>query len=206
MSVGFLKRLAHFVVLASALFAAESAEAQQDERRGFIGLGIGPSLPLGAFGDASPANQQGGRATTGYTDTFVNLGYRFRKSVGLAAALSYSEYPMRGVGDDDWWQVAGISVGPMYSLRLNARAALDLKAMLGWFVLTPVEDSYTTDDGVGTGVGLDLRAALRYDVLRRWALFAEGGLQSCGASFGSGARKDYRALISGFGVAFRPAW
>jgi hypothetical protein len=94
----------------------------------------------------------------------------------------------------------------MYSLRLNSRAALDLKTMLGMFVLTPVEDGYTTDDGVGTGIGIDVRAALRYDVLRRWALFAEGGLQSSGVSFSSGARKDYRALISGFGVAFRPVW
>ena len=144
--------------------------------------------------------------TTGYTDTLLNLGYRFRQSLGMAAALSYSEYPMRGVGNDDWWQVAGITVGPMYSLRLNARTALDLKAMFGMIVLTPVEDSYTTDDGTGTGIGIDVRAALRYDVLRRWALFAEGGLQSSGVSFNSGARKDYRALISGFGFAFRPAW
>jgi len=97
-------------------------------------------------------------------------------------------------------------VGSMYSLRLNARAALDLKAMFGMIMLTPVEDSYTTDDGTGSGFGVDVRAALRYDVLRRWALFAEGGLQSSGVSFKSGARKDYRALISGFGIAFRPSW
>ena len=199
-------RRAHLAFLAVVLFTAEPAGAQQDERRGFIGLGIGPSVPLGSFGDESSTNQQGGRATTGYTDTLLNLGYRFRQSLGMAAALSYSEYPMRGVGNDDWWQVAGITVGPMYSLRLNARTALDLKAMFGMIVLTPVEDSYTTDDGTGTGIGIDVRAALRFDVLRRWAFFAEGGLQSSGVSFNSGARKDYRALISGFGFAFRPAW
>jgi hypothetical protein len=136
----------------------------------------------------------------------VNLAYRFRQNLGLAAALSYSEYPMRGVDDDDWWQVAGVTVGPMYSLRLNSRAALDLKAMFGVFMLTPVQDGYTTDDGVGTGIGVDVRGAFRYDVFRRWALFAEGGLQSSGVSFSSETHKNYRALISGFGVAFRPAW
>jgi hypothetical protein len=197
---------AQFAFLVVVLFTAEPALAQQNERRGFIGLGIGPSAPLGSFGDASSTNKRGGRATTGYTDTFLNLGYRFRKSLGMAAAISYSEYPMRGDGDDDWWQVAGLMVGPMYSLRLNTRAALDLKAMFGMIMLTPVEDSYTTDDGTGSGFGVDVRAALRYDVLRRWALFAEGGLQSSGVSFNSGARKDYRALISGFGIAFRPSW
>ena len=197
---------AQIAFLAVVLFTAEPALAQQSERRGFIGLGIGPSAPLGSFGDASSTNERSGRATTGYTDTFLNLGYRFRQSLGIAAAISYSEYPIRDGGDDDWWQVAGLMVGPMYSLRLNARAALDLKAMVGMIMLTPIEDSYTTEDGTGSGLGVDIRAALRYDVLRRWALFAEGGLQSSGVSFDSGARKDYRALISGFGVAFRPAW
>lgn len=194
-----------YALLAIGLLTV-AAGAQQEDRRGFVGLGIGPSLPLGGFRDDSPTNLRGGRARTGYTDTLVNLGYRFRERLGVAVALSYSEYPMRGVGDDDWWQVAAVTAGPMYSIPLNTRTALELKAMAGIVVLTPVEDGYTTDDGVGTGVGVDLRAALRYDLARRWALFAEGGVQASGASFSSGARTDYRAVISGFGVAFRPAW
>lgn len=193
------------LLLGVALFAAEPAEARQTERRGFIGLGIGPSMPLASFVDALPSNQQGGRTTAGYTDTLVNLGYRFRQRVGLVVAVSYSEYPVRG-DDEDWWQVAAVTGGPMYSLPFSPRAALDLKAMLGMIVLTPVVDGYTADGGVGVGLGLDVRATLRYDVLRRWALFAEGGVQSSGVSFDPVTRTDYRALISGFGVAFRPTW
>ena len=94
----------------------------------------------------------------------------------------------------------------MYSIPLSARAALDLKAMVGMIVLTPVADGYTTDDFVGVGAGIDVRATLRYDVFRRWALFADAGLHSADVSFASGARAGYRALISGLGVAFRPAW
>ncbi len=107
---------------------------------------------------------------------------------------------------DDWWEVEGITAGPMYSYRLNAKAALDLKAMFGLLLLTPIVDSYNTADGTGDGLAVDLRAAVRYDVTPRWALFVEGGLQSSSVSFPSGARKDFRALISGFGIAFRPAW
>lgn len=51
-----------------------------------------------------------------------------------------------------------------------------------------------------------MRAAARDDVLRRWAVFAETGIQSAAVSFVTGARKDYRAIISGFGIALRPAW
>lgn len=200
-----------FACLVLVLFTAESGLAQQHEqqpeRRGFIGLGIGPSVPLGRFANASTTSMRSGGAATGYTDTILNLGYRIGLRLGVAGAFSYSEYPMRGGdGDDDWWQAAGLTVGPMYTRRLNARAALDLKAMIGLMVLTPIVDSYSTDDGVGSGLGVDLRAAIRYDVLRRWALFAEVGIQSSGERFDSGVRKDYRALISGIGVAFRPAW
>ena len=188
------------------LLTAAPALAQDGARRGFIGLSIGPSAPFGSFADTSSVNARAGRATPGYTDTFLNLGYRFGQRLGVAAAFSYSEYFMRDGGDDDWWQVAGLTVGPMYSYRLNAKAALDLKAMFGLMALTPVVDSYTTADGKGSGLALDMRAAVRYDVFRRWALFAEGGLQSSSVSFSSGVRKDFRAMISGFGIAFRPAW
>lgn len=190
---------------AIVLNAAAPALAQVEERRGFIGLGIGPSAPFGSFADASPG-ARAGRATPGYTSTLLNVGYRVRERLGVAGTLAYSEYLMRDGGEDDWWQVATLTVGPMYSHSLNARAALDLKAMLGLFALTPVIDSYTTVDGTGSGLGLDLRAALRYDVLRRWAVYAEGGLQASDVSFNSGRRTDHRALISGLGILFRPAW
>ncbi|HUG38879.1 MAG TPA: outer membrane beta-barrel protein [Longimicrobiales bacterium] len=188
------------------LLAAGPALAQEEERRGFLGLGIGPSAPFGSFADASPDNPRAGRATPGYTDTFVNVGYRFGRRVGVAGAFSYSEYDMRDEEDDDWWQVAGLVIGPMYSHPLGARAALDLKAMLGLLAMTPVVDSYTTADKTGSGLALDMRAAARYDVFRRWAVFAEAGIQSAAVSFDTGVRKDYRAIISGFGIAFRPAW
>lgn len=188
------------------LFTAEPALAQDEERRGFIGLGIGPSAPFGSFADESPTRAGAGRAAPGYTSTLVNLGYRFGERFGVAAAFWYSEYDMRDLEDDDWWQVAGLTAGPMYSHRLGAKGALDLKAMAGLLALTPVIDSYDTADGTGRGLVLDLRATLRYDVLRRWAVFAEGGIHVSDASFNSGGRQDVRALISGLGVAFRPRW
>jgi hypothetical protein len=199
-------RFALPLLMLVALLAAEPALAQGEERRGFIGLGIGPSAPFGSFAAASSIGEGTGRAKPGYSSTFLNLGYRFRQRLGVAAAFSYNQYTLRDGGDDDWWEVAGLVIGPMYTHRLNARAAVDLKAMFGQMALTPVIDSYSTDHGTGGSLGIDLRTAVRYDVFRRWAVFAEGGVQASRVSFSSGVRKDYRALVSGVGIAFRPAW
>lgn len=199
-------RGAGFLLLIVLLMPA-ALHAQNENRRGFIGLGIGPSAPFGSFTNESANDSRVGGSTPGYTSTMVNVGYRFRKHWGVAGAFSYSEYSMEENDDDDWWQVAAIAVGPMYSYRLSQRAALDVKAMLGFFALTPVVDSYTTIDGTGSGIGVDVRAAARYDVFRRWAIFAEGGVQSAGVSYtSSGGHTDLRAMISGFGIAYRPAW
>lgn len=204
--------LAGLMLSPSAAFAQAEpqtnrpATAEAETRRGFIGLGIGPSRPIGSFADTYPDNPKAGLAKPGYTDTFLNVGYRFGKHFGVAVAFSYSESMMRDGGDDDWWQVAVITAGPMYSRPLGARSALDLKAMVGMMALTPVVDSFGTDDDTGAGLAIDVRATVRYDVFRRWAVFAEGGLQSSNVSFISNRRTDVRQLTSGFGIAFRPAW
>lgn len=195
-----------FLLSVVALSTAEPAIAQDQQRRGFIGLGMGPSVPLGGFADASSGSARAGRATPGTTNLLVSLGYRFREHLGVSASISNSEYEMRDSGGEEWWDVATFTAGPTYSLRLNARAWLDLKAMVGRIALTQVIDSYTfaSGEGTGRGLGVDMRAAVRYGVFRRWAVFAEGGLQSASVTMSSGVRKDYQALISGLGIAF--AW
>jgi hypothetical protein len=201
-----LRTVGRAALLITLLLTAVPAGAQADERRGFIGIGIGPALPFGTFADATGTNPREGRAFPGYTDTMLNLGYRRWGRIGIAGLFSYSEYVMRGGGDNDWWQVAGLTVGPMYTRPIGARGALDLKATVGLMALTPVIDEFTTGDGTGSGLNLDVRAAVRYDVFRRWAVFAEGGFQGANVSFPTGARTDVRTLVSGLGVAFRPVW
>ena len=179
---------------------------QRRDRRGFIGLGIGPSVPFAGFAKASAVVEGTGRAVAGYNSTFANLGYRFRPRFGVAAAMSYGQYDIESGGGDDWWEIATLTIGPMYSRPLGDRAALDLKGMLGMIALTPVVDSYETEARTGAGLGVDMRATIRYDVFERWAVFAEGGLQASRVSFPSEVSTSYGALISGLGVAYRPAW
>jgi hypothetical protein len=188
------------------LLSADLAFAQHEDHRAFIGLGIGPSVPFGDFADESLLNDQAGYATPGYTSTLVNFSYRFANRFGWAGAFSYSEYWMEDVEGDDWWQVAGLTFGPMYSIPLSARAAVEVKAMVGLIAMTPVIDSHASDNDTDGAFGVDVRATLRYDVFQSWAVFADAGVQAANASFRFGDRANLRSVISGFGVAFRPGW
>jgi hypothetical protein len=190
----------------SAADAPGETSPPAEKRRGFIGFSVGPSTPFGNFADASSTNARGGRAFPGYSSNLVSIVYPIGQRFGVAAAGSYGEYVWRDGGDDDWWQVATLAVGPMYSQRLSAKAALDLKAMFGLITMSPVIDGFGDPANQGNSLGADLRATLRYDVFRRWAVYAEGGIQASNVSFRNGDRKDYRAAISGFGIAFQPAW
>lgn len=201
-----------FVMAVLMLVGAGAASAQvlsaprpEQLRRGFIGIGIGPSMPFGTFA-ADTLTARGGRATPGYIDTFLNIAYRFRDRWGMAVAASYGEYVMRDGGDDDWWQVAALTAGPLYSHPIGTRAALDLKLLIGWISGTPVIDSYSTIHGIGHGTSAEFRTAVRYDVFRKWAVFAEVGAQSGSVSFRTGRRTTIGNLISGVGVAYRPQW
>jgi hypothetical protein len=126
----------------------------------------------------------------------------------VAGLLAYSEYLMRSDDDldDDWWQVAFLTVGPMYTVPLGTKSALDVKGTLGLAALTPVIDSYASNSDTGSGLAIDLRATLRYDLFPRVAVFAETGVQSATVAFLGGGSQQYRAFIGGFGVAYRPRW
>jgi opacity protein-like surface antigen len=201
-----MKRFVCLAVGISTLFTAAPALAQHEDHRVFIGLGIGPSVPFGDFADKSLLNAEAGHALAGYTSTLINFSYRHANRFGIAGAFSYSEYSMDEADGDDWWQVAGLTIGPMYSIPISARAAVDVRAMFGLLAMTPVIDSHASNDDTGPGIGVDMRAAFRYDIFRSWAVFADAGLQAANVTFNSGERTDLRTLISGFGIAFRPGW
>ena len=190
----------------SILLLAQSATAQQQTRRGFIGIGFGPSAPLGNFADASLINDRAGRAKPGYNNSLLSLGWRFGHRLGVAVTASYGEYFIGEVNSDDWWQVAGLTVGPMYAIPLGAKAAVDLKAMLGLMGTAEITDSFGSNARSGAGWMFDLRGAFRYDFATRWCAFIEAGLISSAQTLGDGTPKDVRALVSGIGVAFRPVW
>ncbi len=197
------------VVPTVGLFAAAPADAQPEHRRAFLGVGRGPSVASGNFVEASTTGTRGGTTTLGYSDTFL-VAYRVRQHLALAVAFSFSHYPLHetDVNYDNGWNTTSATAGLVYSIPLSTKAAVDLKAMAGQTGLQQlVADTYTTTGARADGLLFDVRAAFRYDVRPQWVVFAEAGLQTTSSvGFETGVRKNFRAIVSGVGIAFRPAW
>lgn len=56
----------------------------QEARKGHIGIALGPSIPLGDFGDSEFNNEDAGYAKTGMHLNF-NFNYKFNENLGVAA-------------------------------------------------------------------------------------------------------------------------
>jgi hypothetical protein len=192
------------ILLTVALISGTPAHAQSDDRKSYIGITIGPAIPIGAFADLSTTHPRAGRAQLGYCDTFLNFGRRSGKHWGVAASVGYDEHNIQDLQKDDWWQVAAIGGGPMYTKDIARKTVLDFKAKAMFITTTRIIDSYEYNRGVGLGV--DLRATLRYNVHRRWALLAESGVIASNQTFDDGSATDLRVFVTGLGIAYRPSW
>ncbi|MCH7398848.1 porin family protein [Belliella sp. DSM 107340] len=115
----------------------EKGSTNFDKRRGYIGLTIGPSFPLGDFGD--PSN---GLAKTGLQINLVNFGYLFSDNFGIAGSWFGAANPIDANGIDPW-SYGGLMIGPLLSLPVSETVDFDFKPMIGY--------AATTIPNVGSG-------------------------------------------------------
>ena len=190
------------LLLIAIIFLVSNLYSQTIERNGFIGITIGPSFPIADFANKSLTNNNGGPAKTGYCDTFINLGYLFSKHFGICSSICYNEYDIENT-ENNWWQLTCISIGPMYSLNLSKKFRFDLKPKIGWVFSNVITDSHLVDNNTGNGLGIDLRASIRYNIFRRWCILGEAGYLSSNQKFGDDSKRKIQAIVSGLGVAYR---
>ena len=176
--------------------------AQSAQHKAFLGLTMGPSIPLGVFADNSPSNEHAGFAMTGYSDCLLNFGITPWKTYGISASLCYSEYNVDKTGTEDWWQVVGITAGPMFSFPLTNKLILDLKPKAGLLLTTLVIDTYGYDENKGTGFEIEVKASLRYNFARRWCVLEENGYFYTNQKY-LGWRQKIQAITFDLGIAYR---
>lgn len=177
----------------------------QSERKGYIGISLGPSMPMGDYGDNSFTNEDAGFAKTGLNFNLINFGYKFGERFGIVASWYGAAHSIDIDGVDGTWGYGGLMGGPMLSWPVSEKLDLDVKLMLGYVVaILDLENEKETGD---LGLAVDLGATLRYNFAERWALLINLDYfnGSSKINFGGFETIDRKltTINPTFGIAFR---
>lgn len=182
------------VVLSANLFA------QSNERKGFIGITLGPSMPIGDFGNQSLSNFNAGFAKTGLNISLINFGYRFGTNFGIAGTWFGAANPVNINNVTATWSYGSLMVGPMLTFPINKKLDFDLKGMIGYVSAKMDLDNF--GETSLTGVGFDFGTALRYNFSERWCLLFNADYFSSNSKSDDGKQK-IAAINLAFGVGYR---
>jgi hypothetical protein len=171
------------------------------EHRSYIGLVVGPSFPLGDFGDKSSDNPDAGFAKTGDFGSIINVGYRITKEIGISVSLFDNQYDVDKENTNDWWSVGGEMIGPMFTIPLFRRLFFDIKPRIGSAEAQLLRDNELIDDG--RGLALNLNASVQFNIAKRISVLVESGYFTSELRFDSNEKKRISTFDIGFGAAFR---
>lgn len=148
------------------------------ERRGYIGLSIGPSF---AVGDLS-------ELPVGATLSLIDFGYLFNEHIGIAGKWFGAAFNNNGVD----YGAGGLLAGLLASTPISPNLNLEGKILLGTalFSVKYAGFSYTTD----LYFGYDIGAGLRYNTSDKISLLLNADY------LGS---EEFRAISLTIGVAYR---
>lgn len=174
----------------------ENKKTDSEKRKGFIGLSLGASVPVGDFADMSD-----GLAETGLHLNLINFGYLFSENFGISATWFGAANPIDAF-DIDPWSYGGIMVGPLLSLPLTEKLELDFRPMIGYSVTTIPDVGYGIEQA--SSLALNIGAIFRRNVGEKISLLLSADYFSTQPEFeGYGFEQSIGTITFGFGVAYR---
>jgi hypothetical protein len=192
-----MKRL---VLILSVIFISTSLFAQTSDRRGFVGMTLGPSIPVGDF--ASKYSSDAGGANVGLNISLLNFGYTFGKNFGVTALWFGAAHKVdtNGSGLDATWSYGGLMGGGLYTMPISNQLNFDLKAMVG-FVSAKL-DIHDFGNTTANGAGFDFGAALRYHFSDRWSMLMTADYFTSKPNF-EGSDMSITTFNINAGIAYR---
>jgi hypothetical protein len=192
-----MKRL---VLLLSMIAISTSLLAQASARRGFIGMTLGPSIPIGDF--ASKYSDNAGGANVGLNISLLNLGYTFGGNFGVTALWfgAAHEVETNGSAMEATWSYGGLMGGGLYTIPIANQLSFDLKAMAGFVSAKLDIDNFGNTSA--NGAGFDLGAAFRYHFADRWSLLVSADYFTAKPNF-EGADMRISTFNLNAGIAYR---
>lgn len=107
------------------------------KKKGYVGLTVGPSIPIGRF-----ANESKGRVKTGAHFNLINFGVLFSENIGISANVFGATNPMDS--EDYFFDYNsknyyldpafyfGLTTGPMFTIPISEKVNWDFKPMMGY--------------------------------------------------------------------------
>lgn len=186
-----------------------SAHAQFTERRGYIGIGIGPSFLMGY----ELANE---KAKAGLNLALLDFGYVFAKGFGISASWTGGAHnfdPGNVTITIDNNTLTGkiegtvsygtLMVGPLYSLKLSDRSFINLKARCGMLY---TKESMTMNlysrELEKSSFGYSVAISYQLKIAKRWCIMLSGDYCSGEMESLSSSNNRLNALALNAGIGF----
>ena len=167
-----------------------------DKRKGYIGLSVGLSIPIGDFADKSD-----GFAETGLQLNLINFGYLFSDNIGITATWFGAANPLGADGYDPW-AYGGLMAGPLLSFQLSEKVEWDFRPMIGYSVTTLPDIGFGTEQA--SSFAYNIGTVFRINIGSKIALLLNADYFSTKPEFIDYDFKQNIGTISfGFGVAYR---
>jgi hypothetical protein len=178
----------------------------QEDTRGYLSVGVGPSIPLSDFASTSTSNDDAGYAVTG-GNLNIAFGYRLGANLGVTAMLTSTNNKVNvdALADDfndnftsaDWtvtadrWRMGGFMIGGFATFPASENLSFDVR-LLGGVLQTVMPEiratavsgvlgaSATREESRVAAGAFDLGFLFRYKVASSLCLF--GGVDFIGAN------------------------
>lgn len=153
-------------------------ERKSNERRGYIGLSVGPSFAVGDFSDLP----------VGAALNLVDFGYLFTDNIGIAGKWFGTAYSEGGVD----FGLGGLLAGLLASTPISPKINFEGKVLLGVAAFTTKYNGYS--DTSDLYFGYDIGVGLRFNTSNKVSLLLNADYLGA---------EDYNSINLTFGVAFR---
>jgi len=135
------------LIISSNLFSQVVEKKSLNDKKGFIGICLGPSMPTGKFASSDLNDSLAGFANTGAIFE-LNIGYRLGKNLGIAVALRGQSNPFDETTisnsflftgynfdiDADNWGIGGFLAGLYTTVPTSAtlKTSFDARFLVGF--------------------------------------------------------------------------
>lgn len=163
-------------ILLSTLMACLFTANAQTEKKGFLSISLGPSIPIGDFASTDINKEEAGFASTGAIFD-ITFGYKANDKYGFMAVLRGQSNPFDAEAlenelendnpsinwsvDGDNWGIGGFLLGGYREVPLNegSKTSFQLKALIGFLNSTSPEFSFSATSGGVSASGKQFSAS-----------------------------------------------